>query len=712
MIEILYKKKLIRDFLSLFNQDKWRNIVVCLVEYSIIMMKRSNINISILSYEDLINLVEQYKIEMKIIDKPVLSKNNFKGCKSLSNSKSKSKSKTNYQDSIKKHNHQNSNSKFKSEVIYSNSNLSINKDQKLRNSKNGLTISNKHEVKNGNKSNLSSSPDIRDSGNISPSFVNNSNLSSNKLHASLNSKIDKNLNLKVKENMKKTKGAKNLYLRHLEKNENLPGNIITLGSNSDKSFKNQEYTIQNSNIKSYNNKKDKKNDIKEKTRNYSSNQKTFLTNHSKSSKSKFQALELKQIEKLKQKRKDIEQQKSVGRIVNDSINNDYKFNLNDTNSIGISNLHVITSNVNNANMNVKSKIKNQISNDKKIYQLCKDKYTSDKFSIIEDIKVQKDHLKNENESIQISGSSKVNDYNNFKQRINFLDNSDNFDNHNDISLRDKYSNILNKKSKLNYHGNNENSSENFNKNEYYNNDDDYNQRGNNNIYSDSKEISIENVNNNHKQFVNYPNANIQDNKNKYQNENEYYNYHESNYKKEDNICTENSLKQYHFSIDNKENKNYEYEERNTTYNKTSSNDNIIKLAEIEKNSENFSKLLEKKLIEKTEENIKDQGFKEKDDTIIIKNEKIQQIINSKFNEYLTKIKKEKGISFNSNQNMEKETDIINKNNFVEYGTNSCNNVEFSNVLKPNNLLKEDLDKEQGEYKFNMPLQSTLNNIKK
>lgn len=688
MIEILYKKKLIRDFLSLFSQDKWSNIIVCLVEYSIIMMKKTNINPSLLSYEDLINLLEEFKIEMKIIDKPVLSKNNMKIGKSLSKSRSKGKS-LNESKIIKK----NSDSKSKLSLMNSNISSNYNKDSILKNSKNGLTISNKHELKNGNKSNLSSSPDIRDSVNTSPSFNNQTNLMSNKL--SKNMKTGKftnnstNSHLK-KEEKNKIKGAKNLYIRHLEKIEsNVPGNIITLGSNSDKSLM---YDKSNNahNIKY---RKDAKadSDIRNKTRNLSINQKNHLSQNSKS-KSKFQALEIKQIEKLKQKRKDIEQNKSINKIVNDSFNNDYKFNMNNNTSHNLNlnhnhnnshfeissqyNLSNINSNNNsNLNNNVKSKIKDEIINDKKFYKLYKDKFSNDKFSVIEDLK----SINKQNEN---DGSH--------KEKNNYLENSSiNEESNNDISLRDKYSKIMNKKNQ------NQELMDNSNMNIQYG----YKKKNDNEIdFSKNDELN-ENTSN--------PKNNDKVDKLKYYNQQEYEHYSNSNFgsyansnintnikfekeKVNVNVPTENSLKQYNVQI---EEKNVDSEVKSSYYNKTHSDDNIINLVEIERNSDKFSKLVESRKSNDNENNI------------TIKNEKIQQIINSKFNEYLIKIKKDKGIIYDSDKIS------INENEVNLNSLKSNNNIDGLNLNSNSNVLKQN-NKDNIESDINMPLQSTLNMNKK
>ena len=64
MIEQFYKKKLIRDFISLFTETKWEEVLIFLAEYGVISLKR-NFNIASLSLEDLSSIIEDLKDEDK-----------------------------------------------------------------------------------------------------------------------------------------------------------------------------------------------------------------------------------------------------------------------------------------------------------------------------------------------------------------------------------------------------------------------------------------------------------------------------------------------------------------------------------------------------------------------------------------------------------------------------------------------------------------------
>jgi len=60
MIEEFYKKKVIRDFLSLFNDTKWKELLFLIAEYGIIILKRNH-NIAALSIDDLSNIIDELK---------------------------------------------------------------------------------------------------------------------------------------------------------------------------------------------------------------------------------------------------------------------------------------------------------------------------------------------------------------------------------------------------------------------------------------------------------------------------------------------------------------------------------------------------------------------------------------------------------------------------------------------------------------------------
>jgi hypothetical protein len=56
MFEILNKRKIIRDFLSLFSDSKWNQLIIHTLEFGILQLKKKN-NLASLSIEDIIALV-------------------------------------------------------------------------------------------------------------------------------------------------------------------------------------------------------------------------------------------------------------------------------------------------------------------------------------------------------------------------------------------------------------------------------------------------------------------------------------------------------------------------------------------------------------------------------------------------------------------------------------------------------------------------------
>jgi hypothetical protein len=68
MKELLYKKKIIRDFLSLFTENHWNQLITSLLEYAIINFKKHH-SVASLSPEDIVNIVETLKKEENLSEK-------------------------------------------------------------------------------------------------------------------------------------------------------------------------------------------------------------------------------------------------------------------------------------------------------------------------------------------------------------------------------------------------------------------------------------------------------------------------------------------------------------------------------------------------------------------------------------------------------------------------------------------------------------------
>src|SRR5688500_15300643 len=62
MFDEFYKKKVIRDFLSLFSESKWKELIILSLEYGIIMLKKNH-NVASLSVDDFSNIVDELKEE-------------------------------------------------------------------------------------------------------------------------------------------------------------------------------------------------------------------------------------------------------------------------------------------------------------------------------------------------------------------------------------------------------------------------------------------------------------------------------------------------------------------------------------------------------------------------------------------------------------------------------------------------------------------------
>ena len=89
-MEEFYKKKIIRDFLSLFSESKWKNLSILLIEYAILTL-RKNYQVSSLSSEDIEELVndmieEEERNKKKNLKKINNNQNNNSNNKSIQTS--------------------------------------------------------------------------------------------------------------------------------------------------------------------------------------------------------------------------------------------------------------------------------------------------------------------------------------------------------------------------------------------------------------------------------------------------------------------------------------------------------------------------------------------------------------------------------------------------------------------------------------------------
>ena len=93
MLEKLYKKKVIRSFLSLYSEKYWTQLVTHILEYGIILFKKKY-TVSALSPEDICQIVEGLKKDEHIYDniKTLKKTNNSKSSRQSSLSKGKGNS--------------------------------------------------------------------------------------------------------------------------------------------------------------------------------------------------------------------------------------------------------------------------------------------------------------------------------------------------------------------------------------------------------------------------------------------------------------------------------------------------------------------------------------------------------------------------------------------------------------------------------------------
>jgi hypothetical protein len=94
MIEVLYKKKVIRDFLSLFTENYWKQLIGYILEYGIITFKKHH-NVASLSPEDIFQIIDKMKKDDNLEEKKM---SNIVKSRSISKDKTnsliKSQSKT------------------------------------------------------------------------------------------------------------------------------------------------------------------------------------------------------------------------------------------------------------------------------------------------------------------------------------------------------------------------------------------------------------------------------------------------------------------------------------------------------------------------------------------------------------------------------------------------------------------------------------------
>jgi len=317
-MEDFYKKKIIRDFLSLFSQSKWKNLCTYLIEYAILLLKK-NYQISSLSLEDIEGFVDELIEEQE--------RNRKKNYKKLNQNLSTSNS--NYSTPQNKLTNLTQGNKPSSD---------------WRKGEN-KTIFDVDENSNNNNNYYNNTNDNNNINNIDNNYYNNNtnranNYNDNEITLSRISR-EKIVDEILYPNKPKFKYKKSELLNFPNTNYNKNSHFKTTYKNS--------YTnkINTNNNKNYNTNLATPRRNNNKTRNFSNNKKV-LSNSNSTTNLKFKS----GLQMLHMSRHN-----SKTNILNNNNNNNNKIRSNSNNRI---NLH-----------NISSKIKSQVEADKKIYNMLK-----------------------------------------------------------------------------------------------------------------------------------------------------------------------------------------------------------------------------------------------------------------------------------------------------------------------------------------------------
>ncbi len=319
---MLYKKKIIRDFLSLFTENYWKQLVSVILEYGIINFKKHH-NIASLTPEEIIAIVESLKKDENLSDKKKI--NLMREKKDLVSSRTNS--------TIKKQNIMDNKSASRSRSKSITNKFNINKPNKMLNTQNS-----------------------RENSLIKSSISNKKSL----------------INYTA-ENYNNQASKSNISIKRNSQTPNKKESTLEFTKNKQKFVKTNITVIPSMQKKNYNSNSDNEEGLKTKRSNVALKkieklEKSNLevsnlsnnTNHPEKKYKKTEILEKKHLNKLKEKKKK-----------NNETDEDNFINQNK--KVESINDKLIT----NSNMNLKkveSKIKSQIESDKKIY---KNKLTSE-----------------------------------------------------------------------------------------------------------------------------------------------------------------------------------------------------------------------------------------------------------------------------------------------------------------------------------------------
>lgn len=397
---MLYKKKIIRDFLSLFTENYWKQLISCILEYGIINFKKHH-NIASLIPEEIIAIVESLKKEENLVDKKksnIIIKNQFANPNTkISNKLNSSKNNVSRSRSKSNSSNKDSNKLLKNNALSLLNSMNKNKNLEYNsNSNNTSFLGNKN--KNLKTSNISGNDKIN-TGNtlLRPvtSITSISNTTVNKkLRTSQTPSRESNLNsFKAIQNKKIKDKSDSSQSVSRGKNKigsgNPSKNLISSGKKS-KLNKNTFVDSENEGIKSSrlnreNTGKGVNTNLKSSSSFTNINSNASQTAANQKKKKPTEILEQAHLNKLKEKKKILKlgQESSTCNLTDDDKTNSNfntgirKISMNSNENLTTQNQNVnsnttSTTGSTGAKFNkVQSRIKNVIENDKKIYNMLK-----------------------------------------------------------------------------------------------------------------------------------------------------------------------------------------------------------------------------------------------------------------------------------------------------------------------------------------------------
>jgi len=236
MLELLCKKKTIRDFLSLFTENYWKQLITSMLEYGIIIFSKHH-KVATLIPEDLIAIVEKLKVGEDVHDKK----------KSTSKTKFFSPNKNNKTNSVNSYKHEGKINSVKSKQRANKGIRSVSKKSDSRNNSTSSKDSKRFNFGSNIKPKnfLIKNENFDSEKKIIRINNNNSGVSENKINPSLiQSTKDSNTQLKIKDLGNDNRSLKNSGILNINSNNNSAQshkkNLNSINKNSDINNKNKK----------------------------------------------------------------------------------------------------------------------------------------------------------------------------------------------------------------------------------------------------------------------------------------------------------------------------------------------------------------------------------------------------------------------------------------------------------------------------------------